>query len=248
MSVTAPFAAAGEHLAIELRGGVSALYTSRAGGVSAPPYDTFNLGRLTGDDPAAVERNRDRLAALTGVARDRVLQGRQVHGSVVARAAEPRPRTAPPEPADGQATAAPGLAPLVLTADCLAVVMAAEGAVAVVHAGWRGLAAGVIAEGVAALRAVGGEGPVEAAIGPAAGPCCYEVGPEVHAALAALGHGPTALPGGRVDLESIATRELLARGAERVHGAGICTICDTRWFSHRRDGLTGRQAALAWLS
>jgi len=239
---------AGAHLEIELAGAVRALYTSRAGGFSAPPYDELNLGLLTDDDPAAVGRNRDRLAELTGIPRSRVLQGRQVHGAHVAHARAARPAEAPLDPADGQATNARGLAPLVLTADCMAVTLAAEGAVAVVHAGWRGLAAGVLAEGVTALRALGGRGPVEAAIGPAAGPCCYEVGPEVHAALGALGHGGTELPGGRADLEAIATRELDALGARRVHGAGICTICDPRWFSHRRDGTTGRQAGTAWLS
>lgn len=244
----APFRTAGAHLEIGLVGGVRAFYSSRAGGFSAPPYDELNLGLLTDDDPVAVGRNRDRLTELTGIPRSRVLQGLQVHGADVARARAPRAADAPLEPADGQATSARGLAPLVLTADCMAVTLAAEGAVAVVHAGWRGLAAGVLAEGMTALRALGGRGPVEAAIGPAAGPCCYEVGPEVHAALGALGHGGTGLPGDRVDLEAIATRALGALGCDRVHGAGICTICDARWFSHRRDGATGRQAGTAWLS
>lgn len=248
MSVAAPFRAAGGHLEIELRGGVRALYTSRAGGVSAPPYDTLNLGRLTADDPAAVDRNRDTLAELSGISRERVLQGRQVHGARVARSRAPAAPGAELRAADGQATSSPGLAPLVLTADCMAVAVSCDGALAVLHAGWRGLAAGILAEGVAALRELGGAGPLEAAIGPAAGACCYEVGPEVHEALDALGHGGTRLPGGRVDLEAIATRELRARGAERVHGAGICTICDRRWFSHRRDGETGRQAGIAWSS
>ncbi len=248
MTVRAPFRATGEHLAVALRGGVRALFTSRRGGVSAPPYDTLNLGRLTGDDAGAVDANRDRLAALCGIPRERVLQGRQVHGTAVARPGAPPPAGVAPAPADGQATAVPGLAPLVLTADCLPLVLAADGAVAVIHAGWRGLAAGIVEEGVAALRALGADGPAEAAIGPGAGPCCYAVGAEVHAAFAARGHASASRPDGHLDLKAVAAADLREHGADAVHDAGVCTICDPRWFSHRRDGTTGRQAALAWLS
>ncbi len=248
MTLATTFEAAGEHLAVSLRGGVRALFTSRRGGVSAAPYDTLNLGRLTDDDPGAVEENRDRLAALSGIPRDQVLQGRQVHGATVVRADAPAPPDAPPAPADGQATAVPRLAPLVLAADCLPLVLAADGGVAVLHAGWRGLASGIVEAGVAALRTLGADGPVEAAIGPAAGSCCYAVGPEVHAAFAARGHAGASRANRHVDLKAIAAAELRAHGAGAVHDAGVCTICDPRWFSHRRDGVTGRQAALAWLS
>jgi copper oxidase (laccase) domain-containing protein len=117
------------------------------------------------------------------------------------------------------------------------------------HAGWRGLQAGVIGAGVSALRALGERGDLSAAIGPGAGPCCYEVGREVHEAFAdqppAVHHGP------RLDLKSIAAAELEAAGVTEVHDLGLCTICSDPdlLFSHRRDrGVTGRQAGVAWLT
>ncbi|MGZ4194272.1 MAG: polyphenol oxidase family protein, partial [Solirubrobacteraceae bacterium] len=116
------------------------------------------------------------------------------------------------------------------------------------HAGWRGLAAGVLAEGVAALRELGAAGPLTAAIGPGAGVCCYEVGGEVHAVFRGY---PDARRGRNIDLKAIARAELARAGVEHVHDAELCTICagETLFFSHRRDrGLTGRQAGIAWLS
>jgi YfiH family protein len=233
---------AGDQLAVELPG-AHVRFTTRRGGVSAGPYASLNLGLLTEDDPAAVAENRRRVAGGLGVA---LLQGRQVHGTTVLRASAPH--AGPPE-SDGQATAAPGLAPTVLTADCLPVAIAAPGAVAMVHAGWRGLAGGVLREGVRAVSELGGTAPLQAAIGPGAGPCCYEVGDEVRAAFAA--HGDAVVDGRNLDLKAVAGRELEAAGVEAVHDCGICTICGDPelWFSHRRDGgLTGRQAGVAWLS
>jgi YfiH family protein len=238
-----PFHALGDHFAIDLPGG-RAVFTTRRGGASTGPYASFNLGRFTDDDRAAVDANRDTLAALTGVPRDRVAQGRQVHGAEVRRVAE-RPYTAsPPGEADGQATALPGVAPLVLTADCLPIALVAPEAVAMLHAGWRGLAGGVVEEGVRALRELGADGSIAAAIGPGAGPCCYEAGPEVHEALGAS-------VGRNVDLKLAARRRLEAAGVEEVHDIGLCTMCagEERFFSHRRDGgVTGRQAGIAWRS
>jgi YfiH family protein len=233
---------AGEHLAIDLPG-AHVLFTTRRGGVSGGPYASLNLGLLTEDDHAAVAENRRRVADGAGAA---LLQGRQVHGATVVRA--DAPHDVPPE-SDGQATAAAGLAPIVLTADCLPVAIAAPGAVAMVHAGWRGLAGGVIAEGVRAVRELGGTGPLAAAIGPGAGPCCYEVGDEVRAVFAA--HGDAVVRGRNLDLKAIAARELAAAGVEEVQDAEICTMCGdpALWFSHRRDGgVTGRQAGVAWRS
>jgi copper oxidase (laccase) domain-containing protein len=129
------------------------------------------------------------------------------------------------------------------------IAVAAPGAVAVLHAGWRGLHAGVVAEGVRAVRELGGTGPVAAAIGPGAGGCCYEVGDEVHAAFA--DHGPGVRNGRNVDLKAIARRELEAAGVAAVHDVGVCTLCADPglFFSHRRDGgTTGRQAGVAWRS
>jgi YfiH family protein len=157
--------------------------------------------------------------------------------------------SAEPQEADGQATALTGVGTMVLTADCLPVAVAAEGAVAMLHAGWRGLAGGVIDGGVRAVRELGGEGAIAAAIGPGAGPCCYEVGDEVHARFAQL--GPRARNGDNLDLKAIARAQLLEAGVAEVHDAGMCTICSdpSLFFSHRRDhGLTGRQGGVAWRS
>lgn len=248
MALPAPFEWHGEHFGIELPGG-RALFTTRRGGVSSAPYASFNLGRWTDDDPAAVEENRDRLAAAIRIPREAIAQGLQVHGAEVRRVTVPPDPAADPTPADGQVTALPGVAPLVLTADCLPVALIAPGAVAMVHAGWRGLAGGVLAEGVAALRELGANGPVAAAIGPGAGVCCYEVGEEVRDAFAR--HGDAVRAGSNVDLKAIARRELRAAGVGEVHDSGLCTICSdpSLFFSHRRDdGITGRQAGVAWRS
>jgi hypothetical protein len=132
---------------------------------------------------------------------------------------------------------------MVLTADCAPAVLGAEGAVAALHAGWRGLAAGVLEQGVRALREVGGRGEIVAVVGPCAGACCYEVGEEVHAAF-----GGAHRDGRLIDLRAIAHDRLLAAGVARVLDARACTICDERFFSHRREGAAaGRQAGVAWL-
>jgi copper oxidase (laccase) domain-containing protein len=135
-----------------------------------------------------------------------------------------------------------------MVADCLPIAIAGEGAVVMIHAGWRGLAAGIVGAGVARLHELGVRGPLSAAIGPGAGPCCYEVGEEVHAAFA--DHGPSVRCGRNLDLKAIAARELELAGVELVHDVGLCTICSdpSLFFSHRRDrGVTGRQAGLVWL-
>jgi YfiH family protein len=247
MQLPAPFEPLGEHISIALPGG-RALFTTRRGGTSSGPYASLNLGRWTDDDPSAVAANRALLAETVGVSLDAVLQGRQVHGTRVERRA---PTTGPDlADADGQATATPGLAPLVLTADCLPIALIGEGAVAMLHGGWRGLAGGIVAEGVEAVRDIGAIGPLAAAIGPGAGGCCYETGEEVHAAFADR-HGEVASNGRLLDLKAIARRELHAAGVEHVHDVGLCTLCadPALFFSHRRDrGVTGRQAGLAWLT
>jgi YfiH family protein len=152
--------------------------------------------------------------------------------------------------ADGHAIAAPGLAAMVLTADCIPVALGARGAVAALHAGWRGLAGGVLEEGVQALREVGGRGDVVAVVGPCAGPCCYEVGEEVHAAFAGAHRTLMGTGDGRlIDLRAIAHERLLAAGVAQVLDVEACTICDERFFSHRREGIrAGRQAGLAWIA
>ncbi len=152
--------------------------------------------------------------------------------------------------ADGLATALRGLAPTVLTADCLPIAVAGGGAVAMLHAGWRGLAAGVVEEGIRAARRLGKPGAaLHAAIGPGAGRCCYEVGEEVHAVFAE--RFPEARHGANLDLAAIARSLLQVAGAQVIHDVGLCTICSPPelFFSHRRDhGVTGRQAGIAWLT
>jgi YfiH family protein len=229
----APFEPRGDHIAVALPGG-EAVFTTRRGGVSEGLYATLNLGLWTADDPARVRENRARLAELVGA---HLAQGRQVHGTHVRRIDQADPE---PEEADGQATALPGVAPMVLVADCLPIALAAPGAVAMLHAGWRGLAGGIVEAGVAAL----GEPPAAAAIGPGAGPGCYEVGEEVHAAF-----DGEARTGRNLDLKALARRRLEAAGVPEVHDVGICTICaePDLFFSHRRDGgVTGRQAGVVW--
>jgi len=247
----APFRRAGEHFAIDLPG-ATVVFTTRSGGVSAGPYASLNLGYLTPDDPRAVASNRIRVERELAVALGFV---HQVHGARVRRltgADAKREHAAGPGSltrADGQVTTESGLAAATLTADCLAVAIAAHGAVAMLHGGWRGLHDGVIAAGVRALRAAGAAGPLAAAIGPGAGPCCYEVGAEVHEAFADRPADVHA--GANLDLTAIAGHDLAAAGVDAVHAIGLCTICadPSLFFSHRRDhGVTGRQAGIAWCS
>jgi polyphenol oxidase len=221
--------------------GASVLYTAREGGVSEGPYAELNLGLHTDDDPQAVSANYDLLAVATGLSRHGLAWGHQVHGTSVRALREPPSDEEREADADGQATRLEGVAPMVLVADCLPVALSTGDGVAMLHAGWRGLAGGVLERGVATLRGLGARGDLHAAIGPGAGPCCYEAGDEVHAAV---GHSA----GRNVDLKAAAAERLRALGAKVVEDAGICTIHDERFFSHRRSGgLTGRQAGVAWL-
>jgi YfiH family protein len=228
-------------------GGARAAFSTRVGGESAAPFDSLNLGVLTDDPNDLVVANRGRLATALGLAPGRIPIGLQVHGGELAfhtAPQEPSPFARPGSPipkVDGHVAAVPGLAPLVFTADCLPVALSGPGGVAMLHCGWRGLAAGIVAAGAAAVDATA------AAIGPGIGPCCYEVGPEVLDTFAALGGGIAA--GRMLDLTEVARRLLLAAGVERIEAAGLCTSCEPElFFSHRRDaGRTGRQGGLAWI-
>jgi YfiH family protein len=228
----------------DLPGGGHALFTTRVDG---------NLSSVGGVDAEHGLQARERLRRQIGV--EHLQRGYQVHGTTVLCShtdtdfpARDSAIAQPPVEADGQATDLRGLGALVLTADCLPVALGTDGAVAIVHAGWRGLAAGVLEEGVRALRELGGEGDLVAVIGPGAGPCCYEVGEEVHAAFggAHRAQGPHTR---NIDLKAIARDRLLAAGVSEVRDLAACTICDERFFSHRREGArAGRQGAVAWLS
>jgi YfiH family protein len=238
-------------------GDARAAFSTRREGVSSGPYESLNLGILTEDDPARVARNRELLAGALGRDPARVTMGWQVHG------AEVQVHHEPPSPGrqgfgspgddlarvDAQVTDSADVTPLVLVADCAPVALAAPGAVAMVHCGWRGVAAGIVERAVTAVRRLAGHDELAAAIGPAIGPCCYEVGPEVSDVFTRNGHGD-ALEGRMLDLPQVVHRELEALGVQEVALAGVCVSCHPElFFSHRRDGgLTGRQAGLAWLA
>lgn len=241
-------------------GRVRALCTTRAGGVSSAPFDSFNLGDHVRDDPSAVAANRGRLAQALAPARPVFL--RQVHGCAVAQL---DPGTPDGTEADAALVTAPGVAATIMVADCLPVLLAhASGqAVAAAHAGWRGLAAGVLEATLSALRQAAGEGQVLAWLGPAIGPEAFEVGEEVRAAFAdrwpaAADHfKPHPQPGKWwADLPALARQRLAQADAVSVHGndssPAWCTVNQTsRFFSHRRDagrlGSTGRFAACVWI-
>ena len=244
MELPAPFYLLGDHFAIDLPG-ARAVFSTRRGGHSEGPYRSLNLGLLTDDDPARVTANREALATAVGAPPLRFAH--QVHGTAIRQVDGPADRSEPLPEVDGLLTARPGVAPAALTADCLPVAIAGPGAVAMVHGGWRGLAGGIIAEAVRALRALGADGPLSAAIGPGAGPCCYETGEEVHAAFASI---PGARRGDNADLKAVAAELLRRAGVSEIADIGVCTICAPAelLFSHRRDhGVTGRQAGIAWL-
>jgi YfiH family protein len=239
-----PFYRRGPHFAIDLNG-AHALFTSRKGGHSTGPYASLNLGRNTDDDPARVRANYAAVAETVGLA---PAPCHQVHGTTIHRPTAARGSDLPE--ADGQLVVDPGLAPMVTVADCLPIVVASSSAAVVLHAGWRGLAGGVVANGVRELGlASGASERLAAAIGPGAGGCCYEVGDEVHAVFAA-GY-PHARRGRNLDLKAIAREQLERVGVAEVHDLGMCTLCGdpSLFFSHRRDrGVTGRQAGIAWLA
>lgn len=231
---------------------VRAVMTTRRGGVSQAPYASFNPASHVGDDPAAVEENRRRLRQWLPA---EPLWLNQVHGCAVVSAGG-----ADVPSADAGVAFQPDEVRVVLTADCLPVLFCDEtgSVVAAAHAGWRGLASGVLEETVRSMRT-----PPErilAWMGAAIGPAAFEVGPEVREnfvaqqALAGIAFRP-ALPGTLdgaprkwlADLYTLARIRLAGVGVERVYGGGLCTFADAeRFYSYRRDGRTGRMASLIW--
>ena len=224
------------------------MFTERAGGASSPPFSTLNLGLHTGDDPEVVERNRSDLSAALGVGG--FMTTRQVHGTEVLRVGEGRTRAhGELGVADALQTDTARFAVAVLTADCVPLALASEqaGDLSVVHIGWRGLASGMVQRAVASF---GSSQDLVASIGPAIGPCHYEVGEEVISAVqkgtdqAAL----TRTDGSSLflDLPGTVERVLRRAGLQEVERAEECTACEEgRFFSYRRDGRTGRQGLVA---
>jgi len=228
--------------------------TVRAGGISAPPFDSLNLGAHVGDQPDAVSSNRQRLReALQLPAEPRWLN--QVHGTAVVEAGH---WTATPD-ADACIARAANQVCVVMTADCLPVLFCSrEGdRVAAAHAGWRGLAGGVLESTVSSLGLPGSE--LLAWLGPAIGPDVFEVGDDVRIAFtsqdaaAARAFRPSYRLGHRpghwlADIYLLARLHLARLGVTAVYGGGLCTMSDTaRFFSFRRDGKTGRMASLIWM-
>jgi YfiH family protein len=251
-------------------GGVRALSTWRNGGASTAPYASLNLGDHVGDAAASVAENRQRLALAAGLPSQPVWL-RQVHGTTVVELdaiddGATGIKAAGPDAAAGVVAAAGvgaadaaftrrrGQVCAILTADCLPILLAADSGevIAAAHAGWRGLAGGVIEATVQALAVP--PAPLMAWLGPAIGPQHFEVGAEVREALLKGDLGAEAAfaanARGRymADLGALARRRLAALGVGRIYGGGRCTYAEAdRYFSHRRDGMTGRQATLIWL-
>lgn len=233
---------------------VRAVTTLRRGGAigrSLPPFDTFNLGDRCGDDPAAVAANRQSLQTLLDLPSTphwlRQVHGRDVHQAGKLSVEAPQ--------ADAAVSREAGAVLAILSADCLPVLLcAADGEeIAAAHAGWRGLAAGVLEATLAAMRTPPAR--LHAWLGPAAGAGAYEVGADVRDAFvggdpdAAGAFTPTRPGHWLCDLPRLARRRLHAAGLTSVHGGQFCTISDPlRFFSHRRDGTGGRMASLIWLA
>ena len=235
----------------EVPGPYCVAFSTRLGGVSEGDFSSLNLGILTEDDPARVVENRTRLCAAVDADPDGATMAWQRHGATVTRA-EARGIVMPGtvyDHCDGLWSDEPGRAMLLLAADCMPIALArGEGeqpAVGILHAGWRGLLAGIVAAGV---RAVGSRGIV-AAIGPSIGPCCYEVGEEVARPFREA-FGEDVARDGTLDLWTAGERALRAAGVAHVHRFDTCTSCHgDRFFSHRRDaGKTGRQGVIAYVT
>ncbi len=228
-------------------GNVRAFMTTRVGGVSTGPYAGLNLGEHTGDDPGAVAQNRVRLRTRLPAEPCWLTQ---VHGHAVCRADD----SAASRSADASVARQGNVVCAVLTADCLPVLLCdlRGSVVAAAHAGWRGLAGGVLEAAVAAMDAPPQE--LLAWLGAAIGPQAFQVGDEVRAAFVkdmpacAQAFVPDAQPDKwRVDIYRLARLRLARAGVARVYGGGLCTVADAeRFYSYRRDGATGRMAAVIW--
>lgn len=216
----------------ETPGPYDVLFTTRQGGVSEGPFESLNLGKAVGDEPERVDENRRRVCAEVGADAELLTLNRQRHSAIVHKA-EPASRGVP---GDGLWSDQPGQPMLALSADCLTIaVVRANGArpaVAVLHAGWRGLLEGIVEAGCAAL----GAEKLAAAVGPAIGPCCYEVGPEVAEPFERR-FGTGLMRGRKLDLWTSAERALRAAGCADVHRFDLCTHCHPDlFFSERRTG------------
>jgi len=235
---------------------VHAVFT-RLGGVSREPFATLNTGHTVGDDEAAVAENHARIYSYLGLSADHVTTAHLVHSNrVTVISAEQAGQVVPST--DGLATATPGLALMLRFADCQPIILydPAHHALALIHAGWRGVAQGIAARAVEAMEAAFGSEPRDllAGLGPAIGPCCYTVGDDVAAAMGyALPDWRQAMhstaQGWRLDLSTANAQQLAAAGVQHIERSDLCTSChNDRFFSHRAEkGHTGRFAVVAYL-
>ncbi len=225
----------------DVPGPYEVVFSTRKGGVSEGPYASLNLGRMTGDDVERVDENRRRLCAEIGADVEALALNRQIQSTIVHRARAGTRGV----PGDGLWTDEPDLPVLALTADCLPIALArangARPAVAVLHAGWRGLLGGIVRLGVDALG-----GSLVACVGPGTGPCGYEVGPEVAEPFTAA-FGADVVRGRNLDLPTAAERALRAAGVDTVERIDLCTCCNSHlFFSQRRTGKPrGAQGVIA---
>ncbi len=230
-------------------------FTTRHGGVSEGPLTSLNLAQRPGESEAALEENWSRVAAALELPGAAIGLASQTHGVTVLNGdAATRPGRVDLGEGDAIVLTKPEALIAVRVADCVPILLRAPGAVAAVHAGWRGTAAGIVTQALEVLTARAGVSPAEvvAAIGPAIGPCCYEVGDEVAQALLAVAPEAVALrPGPRrphADLRAVNEALLRAAGVREVEQVGPCTRCSPDHFSHRREGeATGRLAAVIGL-
>ena len=225
--------------------------TDRRGGASTSPYDELNLGDHVGDDAASVAGNRSRVAGGVGVSPEHLVFMRQVHGVDVAVVEGPGPPAGTPPEADAMVTAERGVALAVVVADCTPVLLASANVVGVAHAGRRGMAGGVVAATIAAMRSLGADpATTSALVGPAICGRCYEVPARMQAEVAAIESASLATTRSgapALDIRAGVVAQLRAAGVTSIEVDPTCTAESDRLYSHRRDGVTGRFAGIAVL-
>lgn len=232
-------------------GRVRRVVTDRSGGASAAPYDSFNLADHVGDDPAHVAANRERLASSIGRSVDDLVWMEPIHGRTIRRI--DAPHREPIAGCDGLLTTTPGLVLTALSADCVPILLAdpVAGVIAAVHAGRVGVRLDVAGHAVAAMVAAGARATgIDALLGPAICGRCYEVPAAMQRDVESAAPGSASRTGrgsAGLDLRAGIRGQLFAAGVGQVVVDPRCTLEEPRLFSHRRDGVTGRQAGLVWL-
>ncbi len=216
---------------------INYLITDRTGGVSAPPYESLNIAYHVGDDPEAVRRNREIVAQKTGV--QAIQYANQIHGKEVRyieHLIEPAPEC------DGFVTDRPGIGLAIMSADCYGVLLFdPKGIIAAVHAGRAGATLGIVTEAIEKMRDLGAL-TIHAVISPGIHRCCYEISSEL-----AAQYEPKYIYGRHLDIKALLYDQLRAENVESITDYAICTACDRRYYSYRRDGTTGRFASIIWM-